>query len=126
MTEEGGVPIRVLVVEDEMMVAMLVEDFLEELGHQIVGPASDLDKALVMAKEEAIDFAVLDVNLNGRETYPVADILSERGVPFVFASGYGARGLAEQFRDFPSLAKPFQRDDLERAIAKALRPGPAA
>jgi PAS domain S-box-containing protein len=111
---------RILIVEDEMMVAMLLEDMLGELGYEVVGPALALDKALAMAREAVIDAAILDVNLNGRETYPVAHVLRERGIPFVFASGYGERAIAESFQGAPILSKPFQRNDLDRAVSAAL------
>ena len=112
---------RVLIVEDETMVSMLLEVMLEELGYEVVGPAPGLDKALALAQETVFDVAILDVNLNGRETYPVANVLRERGIPFVFASGYGERGIAESFRGSPVLSKPFQIDDLDRAVAAVLQ-----
>lgn len=116
---------RIFIVEDEMMVAMLIEDMLADLGCKTVGPARRIEEALSMAAESAIDAAVLDVNLNGQETYPVADILRRRGIPFVFATGYGAMGLAERFREAPTLQKPFQERDLARLLAQALE-APAA
>ena len=84
--------LRVLLVEDESMVALLLEDMLAELGHEVVGPVARLDKALEMAQRQALDVALLDVNLNGKEIYPVAEALAAREVPFVFVTGYG-RGL---------------------------------
>lgn len=113
------VPDRILVVEDEAIVAMLLEDMLAELGYEVVGPVTRLERALDLARGAAIDAAVLDVNLNGRDTYAVADALSARAIPFVFATGYGARELAERFRGTPVTQKPFQRDDLERALGEA-------
>ena len=80
---------RVLVVEDEMIVAWLLEDMLADFGCTIVGPAARIDQALAMIKAEALDAAVLDVNLNGQQSYPLADALVTRGVPFVFSTGYG-------------------------------------
>lgn len=114
---------RVFVVEDEMMVAMLIEDMLGELGCEIVGPAGRIEDALSIAGEAAMDAAVLDVNLNGRETYPVADMLRRRGIPFIFATGYGASGLAERFSATPVLQKPFQERDLARMLTAALEGG---
>lgn len=111
---------RVFVVEDEMMVAMLIEDMLGELGCEIVGPAGRIEDALAIVGEAAIDAAVLDVNLNGQETYPVADILKRRGIPFIFATGYGVGGLAERFSTTPVLQKPFQQRDLARMLIAAL------
>jgi len=119
-------PERILVVEDEAIVAMLLEDMLAELGYEVVGPVTRLDRALDLARGAAIDAAVLDVNINGRDTYAVADALCAREIPFIFATGYGARELAERFRGRPVTQKPFQRDDLERALdAARQQAGPA-
>src|SRR4051794_22900016 len=82
---------RVLVVEDEMIVAWLLQDMLADLGCAVVGPAARVSQALAMIDAEAIDAAVLDVNLNGQKSYPVADALAARGMPFVFSTGYGRR-----------------------------------
>ena len=112
-------PDRILVVEDEAIVAMLLEDMLAELGYEVVGPVTRLERALDLARGAAIDAAVLDVNINGRDTYAVADALCARAIPFVFATGYAARELAERFRGTPVTQKPFQRDDLERALDTA-------
>ncbi len=114
-------PDRILVVEDEAIVAMLLEDMLAELGYIVVGPVTRLDRALDLAREAEIEGAVLDVNLNGRDTYAVADALAARSIPFVFATGYSAKELAERFRTTPLTQKPFHRDDLERALGVALR-----
>lgn len=114
---------RVLVVEDEMMVAMLIEDMLGDLGCETVGPVGRIEDALAIANEAAIDAAVLDVNLNGHETYPVAEVLARRGIPFIFATGYGAGGLADRFSAAPALQKPFQERDLARLLAEALNTG---
>lgn len=111
---------RVLIVEDEMIVSMLLEDFLAEIGHEPVGPAARLDEALAMARDEALDAALLDLNLNGKETYPVADILAARGIPFAFATGYGPGGIPERYRNGPILPKPFRRADLERVLARMM------
>lgn len=111
---------RVLLVEDEMMVAMLVEDMLSDFGCHVLGPAARLEEALRLADAGEIDVAILDVNLNGQETYPVADALAAKGVPFVFATGYGAGSLREAYRGRPTLQKPFQQRDLVRTLAVAL------
>jgi CheY-like chemotaxis protein len=111
---------KILVVEDEMMVAMLIEDMLGDLGCETVGPVGRLEEALSMAEQCSVDAAVLDVNLNGRETYPVAEALQRRGIPFIFATGYGAAGLSQRFRDAPTLQKPFQERELARLLAEAL------
>jgi len=107
---------RVLLVEDEALVAMLVEDFLTEMGFEVVGPAMRLEPALQIAEAAEIDFAVLDINLAGKHSFPIAQVLRQRGIPFLFASGYGVAGLAEGFETAPVLQKPFDRSDLEKAI----------
>jgi len=112
--------LKVLVVEDEMLVSMLVEDMLSDLGCTVVGPAAELEEAMNLAKTADIDLALLDVNLGGRPIFPVADALKERGVPFAFASGYGEAGLSEDHRGAAVLQKPFREADLARAL-KSLR-----
>lgn len=111
---------RVLIVEDEVLVCMLLEDMLETLGCTLVGPASRLDKALQLAREASIDSAILDVNLAGQEVYPVAEALAARGIPFVFATGYGTTGLRAPYQDSPTLQKPFSQDDLQRVLGESL------
>lgn len=113
---------RVLVVEDEMMVAMLVEDMLGDMGCEVVGPAYALDSALDLAREaENLDCALLDVNLGGRPIFPVADILRERGVATIFATGYGEAGLRPEDQGSPVLQKPFRAADLLKALKSALQ-----
>jgi CheY-like chemotaxis protein len=110
--------LKVLVVEDEMMVSMLIEDMLSELGCEVVGPASRLDEAMALAKEAEIDCAVLDVNLGGQPIFPLADLLRERGAPFAFATGYGDAGLRDVDRGSPVLQKPFREGDLARVLGE--------
>lgn len=88
---------RILIVEDEPMIAMMVEDFLAELGWHVAGTAGSLDKALAMARNADIDAAILDVNLKGKDSFAAADILAGRNIPFVFASGYGATAFPTVF-----------------------------
>jgi CheY-like chemotaxis protein len=107
---------RVLIVEDELMIRMLLEGMLTDLGHSVAAEAGGLDEAISLAKQAEFDLAVLDVNLNGTPVTPVVEILIQRGVPFIFASGYGQRGLPEAYRTAPILQKPFQTDALEEAI----------
>lgn len=109
--------LRVLLVEDEIMVVLLFEEMLAELGHEIVGPVAHIAKALEMAQREALDAALLDVNIDGREVYPVADALAARGIPFVFVTGYGKAGLRASYRDRPILQKPFRQRDLRDLFA---------
>jgi CheY-like chemotaxis protein len=111
---------RVLVIEDESMVTMLIHDTLADIGCEVVGSASRFDDALAKAKSLPFDMAILDVNLNGRQTFPIAEALSERGVPFVWATGYGAGSLPESLQKVPVLPKPFQLSDLEQALKAAL------
>ncbi|HEY5380412.1 MAG TPA: response regulator, partial [Pseudolabrys sp.] len=112
--------LRVLVVEDENLVALLLEDMLAELGHTIVGPVARVKKALDIIQREEIDLAILDVNINGEETYPIADVLAARGVPFFFSTGYDKKSLRAPHQDRPTLQKPFQRQDLEKLFAEIL------
>ena len=111
---------RVLVVEDEVMVSWLLEDMLVDLGYEIVGPAARVNQALAMVEAEAIDLAVLDVNLNGEKSYPVADALTARGVPFAFSTGYNKEGLPVCYRDFLMLQKPYDMAALAAVLSKLL------
>jgi CheY-like chemotaxis protein len=113
---------RVLLVEDEMIVACLLEDMLADLGCTVVGPAASVDQALAMIDAEAIDVAVLDVNLNGQMSYPVADALAARGVPFAFSTGYHKDRLLENYRNVPALQKPFHLSELTDMLTKLLTP----
>ena len=110
---------RVLVVEDEMMIRMLLEGMLNDLGHSVAAEAGGIDEAMSLAKQGEFDVALLDVNLNGQPITPVVEILVERGLPFVFASGYGQRGVPEAYRASPTLQKPFQVEALAAALAAA-------
>ena len=110
--------LRVLVVEDEMMVSMLIEDMLADMGCQVVGPAARLDDAMELARDAEIDCAVLDVNLGGQPIFPLADVLLEKGCPFAFATGYGDAGLREADRGAPVLQKPFREGDLARVLGE--------
>jgi CheY-like chemotaxis protein len=110
---------RVLVVEDEMMIRMLLDGMLTDLGHSVAGEAGAIDDAMTLAKEAEFDVAILDVNLNGQSITPVVEILVRRGLPFVFATGYGARGIPEPYRDSPTLQKPFQLEALAQALEAA-------
>jgi len=115
---------RVLVVEDEPMIRLLLDDMLSELGYTMAAEAGRLDEALALAKEGEFDIAILDVNLDGQPINPVVDVLIGRGVPFVFVSGYAKRGILQQHSQVPLLQKPFQADGLARALA-AVAPKPA-
>ncbi|WP_292067003.1 response regulator [Brevundimonas sp. UBA7664] len=112
---------RVLVVEDESLVAMLLETILEDMGCLPVGPASTVEEGLAMAVDgERLDAALLDVNVAGREVFPIADALRERGVPFVFSTGYGEGGLPDDWRGHPTVQKPFTENAIREALMKAM------
>ena len=113
--------LRILVAEDEALVAMLIEDMLTDMGAVVIGPASNLDEALALANSETPDLALLDVNLAGKPIFPVADVLRARGVPFIFASGYGEAGIVEEHRGAVVLQKPFRESDLAQVL-KAVAP----
>lgn len=114
--------LRVLVVEDDALLALALEINLAELGCEIVGMASSLRDALPLAREAAIDGAILDVNLAGEKVYPVADALAARNIPFLFATGYGIAGLRDCDRARPVLQKPYQIDSVV-TIARQWRDG---
>ena len=107
---------RILVVEDEMLIGMLLEDMLMDLGHDVAAIVPRLKDALVAVERETYDLAILDVHLHGESAFPVAEALIGKGIPFVFATGYGERGLPETYRGRPVLQKPFAKDDLERVL----------
>lgn len=113
--------LRVLIVEDEALVAMLLEDMLGDLGCEIAASLSRIDQATAFAgdTEQAIDVAILDVNVAGESIAPVAAALAARGAPFVFATGYGASGVPEGWRDRPTLQKPFGMSEVEARLREA-------
>jgi CheY-like chemotaxis protein len=111
---------RVLVVEDEIIVSWLLEDMLADLGCAVVGPAACVKEALAMIDGEAIDAAVLDVNLDGQPSYAIADALAASGVPFVFSTGYAPNSLLDGYRAIPTLQKPFHASELADALASVL------
>ncbi|MBN9049850.1 MAG: response regulator [Rhizobiales bacterium] len=107
---------KILLVEDEYLIRMLLEDMLDDLGYSVVGAAGSVSEASKLASSTECDVAILDVNLDGQEVFPVADILASRGLPFVFVTGYGGAGLPEQYRSRPTLQKPFQLDELSKTL----------
>jgi CheY-like chemotaxis protein len=117
---------RVLIVEDEMMIAIMLEDMLDDLGCIVAGVACKPDEALAMIADGPLDAAILDVNLNGAHSFDIAAELTERSVPFMFSTGYGAINLDERYRSRPVLQKPFRQEELQSALeavlAKQLRP----
>jgi CheY-like chemotaxis protein len=108
---------RILIVEDEPLIAMMLEDFLDVLGKQMAGHADTVADALALIEGGNIDAAILDVNLRGGEqSWPIADALAARSVPFVFATGGSQEGLIEAHRARPTLAKPFTMDGVAKAL----------
>jgi CheY-like chemotaxis protein len=107
---------RILIVEDEIIVAMFMEDILGEFGYAVAGVVSHLDEA--MGRTRDYDLAVLDVHINGRNVFDFADKLAAEEIPFIFATGYGERGIPERHRGCPVLQKPFAPEDLRRALEK--------
>lgn len=111
-------PQRILIVEDEPLIAMMLEDFLDALDKQVAGTADCVSSALDLVAGGGIDGAILDVNLRGGEqSWPVADALAAAGVPFLLATGGGGDSIADAHRDRPVLPKPFTMDGVERALA---------
>lgn len=110
---------RVLVVEDEALIAVMVEDMLLEMGSEVVGPAATIEGALALARSEAIDAAVLDVNVRGERIDPVAEALMARGVPVLFATGYGEVRLASGI-PVTVIDKPYTQEKLARGLAAAM------
>jgi CheY-like chemotaxis protein len=120
MTDPVKTP-RILVVEDEYLIRMLLEDMLTDLGYEVAGAVGTIAEASEIAEKAEFDLAILDINLDGKEIYPVAEILTRRRLPFIFVSGYGEGSLAEPYRNRPSLQKPFQAEQLQTALAGLLR-----
>ncbi|MDF7774468.1 response regulator [Sphingomonas sp. AOB5] len=110
-------PHNILIVEDEPLIAMMLEDFLEMLDRQLAGSADNVAAALDLIAAGGIDAAILDVNLRGGEqSWPIADKLAELGIPFVLATGGSGDSVAEAHRDRPVLSKPFTMDAVEKAL----------
>ncbi len=113
---------RVLVLDDEPLIAMMVEDWLGELGHQTIGPANTLSAALTLLDEAIVDCAILDVSIGGQMSYPVAAALTDRGVPFLFVTGHGERHIAPPYDRAPMLSKPFDFQKIAEAMEKLVGP----
>lgn len=114
--------LRFLVVDDEMMVAMYIEDMLIDLGCAAVECVGTIGKGLEIATrdENVPDCAILDVNVAGRRCFPIADALALRGIPFIFATGYGPDGVDDRYAGRPILTKPFDSAGFEQVLAEAL------
>jgi CheY-like chemotaxis protein len=113
--------IRILLVEDEAIIAMTAEDMVEELGCRVVASAATLAEALAAAERGGFDIALLDINLHGVDSLPVAAWLRQQRRPFIFTTGYGNSGRGDDYEDVPLVTKPYQLADLRTAIADALR-----
>jgi DNA-binding response OmpR family regulator len=121
MTQSELTGLRVLVVEDELAIAMMLEMALEDQQCTIVGPFGSLSEALSAARTEPVDVAVLDINLAGEMVFPAAEALAERDVPFLLLSGYGDSRLPSDRRHWPVCAKPFRMDDLCARLARLVK-----
>lgn len=111
---------RILLVEDDLMVAMLLEDMLSDLGHEVVATVSKIETASEFIENGSFDAAVLDLDLNGVDTYSLAEALKRQNIPFIFATGYAETDLKREWKQTPVLPKPFQKSDLERILHRAL------
>ena len=110
--------LNVLLVEDEATLMQVVGESIAQLGHTVTHRAEGLEDALARATEGGFDVAMLDVNLNGADSFAVADVLTERGIPFVFTTGFGADHLPERFRASPLMEKPFRLRDIGNALSR--------
>ncbi len=112
--------VRVLVVEDEAMLLLALQDILEELGCELAACAARLSEATDIARHIQCEVAILDINLGGERIDAVADILANRGIPFVFATGYGDDGVMARHQSAPLMEKPYDSDDLRKALTSIL------
>ncbi|HEY7999297.1 MAG TPA: response regulator [Pseudolabrys sp.] len=116
MSNSSAATSRILVVEDEYLIRMLLEDMLADLGYEVAAAVGTIAEASDLAAKGDFNAAVLDVNLDGQEIYPVAEILAKRGLPFVFVTGYGENSLIDPYRNRPALQKPFQIEQLKTML----------
>lgn len=111
---------RVLIVEDEMLIALMLQDMVAEAGLVVAAIANTLRAGVELAEREDVQLAILDINLNGEEAYPVAEILRARHIPFIFSTGYAGASVRPEYQGAPRLIKPYQQEMLTAAIAAAL------
>jgi DNA-binding response OmpR family regulator len=115
---------RVLIVEDDALISFLMEDMVSEFGSEVVGPALRINHALELARSAELNAAILDVNVDGEEIFSVADILEERQIPLIFATGYAARILPLRYQESQTVSKPFSYPALADALRTALEHQP--
>ncbi|WP_342712755.1 response regulator [Bradyrhizobium sp. B124] len=111
----------VFVVEDEPMIRMLIVEMLEELGHTVAAEAAHFEQALDLASSSQFNFAILDINLAGRSSLPVAEVIKARKLPFILSTGYGANGIPPEFAGVPAIEKPFTIEALGRKINELMK-----
>jgi DNA-binding response OmpR family regulator len=116
----GAEPFRIMIAEDEPLIALMLEDILGELGYRVQGVAATMDDAMALAAEPALDGAILDCNLGGGMVWPVAARLRARSLPFLFATGGGSVSLPPEFRDAPHLPKPYTMTAVAQALERLL------
>jgi CheY-like chemotaxis protein len=117
----GGRSLSILLVEDETMIRMMVADMVEELGHRVAVEAGNFDQAIELARSAAYDFAIIDMNLNGKMSFPIAEAIKARHIPFIFASGYASSRMPGQNLQPVVIQKPFTIDRLAAAIDQAMQ-----
>lgn len=121
----GAAPRRVLIIEDEMLIALMLQDMVSDAGFVVDGIATSLLAGIELARSADVHLAILDINLNGEESYPIADILRARGVRMIFSTGYGAASLKADYEFVPTLMKPYEQANLAAAIHAAFANPPA-
>jgi DNA-binding NtrC family response regulator len=108
---------RILIVEDEPLIAELLSMYVEEIGHEVVGPAGNIKDAFAIMESDPFEFAILDCSLGKEESTPIAEVLANRNLPFAFATGRGAHALPEKFKTWPMIPKPYIFEDVERILS---------
>jgi DNA-binding response OmpR family regulator len=125
MTGEAQAARRILIVEDEMLIALMLQDMVANVGFAVEGIATSLAAGIDLARTANVHLAILDINLNGEEAYPIADILRARGVRLIFSTGYGVETLKPEYEFIPKLVKPYEQANLVAAIQAAFAMPPA-
>ncbi|HYM99147.1 MAG TPA: response regulator [Aestuariivirgaceae bacterium] len=112
--------LRFLLIEDEALILLNLKSALKDLGWEVSGTAAKIDAAMKVARTGSFDAAIIDINLDGSMTYPVADILRERAIPFAFTTGYGRTAIDNAYSEIPILQKPFSHDQLKNVVSRLL------